>query len=189
MKQQRAGLCGKGWISPRWLAAGFIDPNNNNQRVALQRDKDIPRLVDRLGGIGLMGSDAWLTQNPSLRARLASTPLLVLEGVRFALAALEERAPDVRRKRQSGEPLTVAAVYPALARAALGQDTVVISLTEGGLEALPKLMPELDGTFDLVESGQTADENDLVIIEDNLVPVTLDAVWPAGQGAWLNSAF
>jgi hypothetical protein len=109
-----------------------------------------------------MGSDAWLTQDPALRARLGSTSLFVLDGVRFALAALSDRA---------------AAVYPALARQALGPETTVMSLTEGGLEALPKLFPDLDGTFDLVESGQTAIDNDLVIIEDNLVPVTLDAVW------------
>jgi ATP phosphoribosyltransferase len=112
-----------------------------------------------------------------LQARLNSTPLFVLDGVRFALAALASRAPGVRSKRLAGEPLTVAAVYPDLARQALGSDTNVVSLTNGGLEALPKLFPELDGTFDLVESGQTAFDNDLMIIEDNLVPVTLDAVW------------
>jgi ATP phosphoribosyltransferase len=124
-----------------------------------------------------MGSDAWLTQDPGLRARLNSTPLFVLDGVRFALATLSGRAANVRSKRRAGEPLSVAAVYPALARQALGMETNVMSLTEGGLEALPKLFPDLDGTFDLVESGQTAIDNDLVIIEDNLVTVTLDAVW------------
>jgi ATP phosphoribosyltransferase len=126
-----------------------------------------------------MGSDAWLTQEPGLQARLNSTPLFVLDGVRFALTVLAERASTVRSKRQAGEPLTVAAVYPDLARQALGSNTNILSLTNGGLEALPKLFPELDGTFDLVESGQTALDNDLVIIEDNLVPVTLDAVWSA----------
>jgi ATP phosphoribosyltransferase len=124
-----------------------------------------------------MGSDAWLCQDPALRDTVASEPLFVLDGVRFALSTLRNRAATVWAKRAAGEPLTVAAVYPALARQALGNQTEVVSLTEGGLEALPALMPDIDGTFDLVESGRTAAENDLVVVEDNLVPVTLDAVW------------
>jgi ATP phosphoribosyltransferase len=147
----------------------------------LQRDKDIPRLVDCLGpgSFGLMGSDAWIGLEPAVGQRLARQSLFVLDGVRFALAVRRDGVASVNAKRRSGEPLRVAAVYADLARTALGKDTTVISLTAGGLEALPQLFPDIDGTFDLVESGRTAAENGLVIVEDNLVPVTLDAVWAA----------
>jgi len=161
--------------------AVFIDRNVNGQTIALQRDRDIPALVGRVGGFGLMGSDAWLPQKRRLRERLVRVPLVRLDGVRFALSVLKEQADQVEEKLATGKPLKVAAVYRELAREALGPDTQVIRLTEGGLEALPQLLTDIDGTFDLVESGQTASDNRLVCLRDNLVPVTLDAVWLAGR--------
>lgn len=126
-----------------------------------------------------MGSDAWLVQRGPLRQRLISVPLFAMEGVRFALSVPAKRVPEVEEKLAAGTPLLVAAVYRELARQALGPETRVIRLTEGGLEALPTLLPEIDGTIDLVESGQTALDNGLIIVRDGLVPVTLDAIWPA----------
>jgi ATP phosphoribosyltransferase len=126
-----------------------------------------------------MGSDAWLGQDIKLVRRLCAVSLFALDGVRFALSTLEDKADAVRQKRANGEPLMVAAVYPGLARKVLGEATNVVKFTDGGLEALPRVLPQLDGTFDLVESGKTAADNDLVIVEDNLYQVTLDAVWLA----------
>jgi len=157
----------------------FIDVNNAGQRLTRQRDKDIPTLVYRLGGFGLVESDVWLTQRRSLREKLISMFVLPLEGVRFALSVLASRVTEVEDKLAAGQPLRVAAVCREPAREVLGPDTQVLRLTEGGLEALPALLPELDGTFGLVESGQTARDYGLVVVRDNLVPVTLDAVWPA----------
>jgi ATP phosphoribosyltransferase len=181
-----------GWLRKVWsyqhlVGAVFIDSNSSNQSIALQRDKTIPILVDRLGGLGVMGSDAWLTQTKGLRARLASTSLFTLNGVRFALCAPQNRAQAVEEKLQAGQPLRVVAAYRELARQALGPGTQVLRVADGGLEALPRLFPGLDGTFDLVETGETAADNGLVIVRDNLVPVTLDAVWPAAPGNLLQS--
>lgn len=164
----------------------FIDRNQNEQQVILQRDKDIPTLVDRLGGIGLIGSDAWLTQDSWLRGRLSSTALFPLAGVRFALCALTDKAGSVRQKVKNNEQLTVAATYPGLAKRIFGPKTRVV-VSGGGLEALPKLMPEIDGTLDLVETGLSADANDLEIVVDNVWQVTLDLVCQKLQANLLQS--
>lgn len=164
----------------------FIDRTSCGQQFALQRDKDIPPLVDRLGGIGLIGSDAWLLQDSWLRGRLECSSLFVLDGVRFALSALQAKAGAVRKKVKQNQPLAVAATYPGLAKRTFGPQTKVV-VSGGGLEALPSLMPELDGTFDLVETGRTAKENNLVIVADNLVPVTLDLIWPKSKPNLLQS--
>ena len=117
---------------------------------------------------------------------MRSVPLLALDGVRFALSTLDSKAEEVKDKIKRAEQLTIAATYPGLAKQVFGPKTKVI-LSGGGLEALPKLMPELDGTFDLVESGQTAKENDLIVVADNLVPVTLDLLWSKSSASLIQS--
>lgn len=145
--------------------------------VALQRDKDIPAIVNGLGGVGLMGSDAWLLQDGWLKGRLQAVPLLELPDVRFAVCSPSGKAAEVSRKMRRQEPLYLATTYPGLAKQSLGMATRLM-VSGGGLEALPTLFPQLDGTFDLVESGLSAKENNLEIVADNVAPVNLQLILP-----------
>lgn len=133
-----------------------------------------------------MGSDAWLLQDGWLKERLVSTPLLTLDGVRFALSAQRCKAEEVKYKLEKNKQLTVAATYPGLAKRLFGVKTKVV-LSGGGLEALPSLMPQVDAVLDIVETRRSVDDNDLVIIADNLWRLTLDAVWPKSNPSLIQS--
>ncbi len=137
-----------------------------------------------MGGLGLIGSDAWSMQSIDIQSQLQRKTVLTLFNVRFALAALACKANETEDKYKAGKALLVGASYPSLATQALGLGTNVLRVG-GGEEALPALMPELDGIFVLVDTGKTIEENDLVVIADNLTPVTLDAIWstPVAQSA------
>lgn len=133
-----------------------------------------------------MGSDAWLLQDGWLRERLVSAPLLTLDGVRFALSAQQCKAEEVKYKLEKNKQLTVAATYPGLAKRLFGVKTKVV-LSGGGLEALPSLLPEVDAVLDIVETRRSVDDNDLVIVADNLLRLTLDAVWPKSNPSLIQS--
>jgi hypothetical protein len=62
-----------------------------------------------------------------------------------------------------------------------------VVVSGGGLEALPTLMPELDGTLDLVETGLSAKDNNLEIVVDNAWQVTLDLICQKSQADLLQS--
>ncbi|HEU4985084.1 MAG TPA: hypothetical protein VFT58_05540, partial [Nitrososphaera sp.] len=58
-----------------------------------------------------------------------------------------------------------------------GVKAVCDQVTRGGTERMPELYPNIDGIFDLVQTGETLKQNGLVIVADNIQPVTFDGVW------------
>lgn len=127
-----------------------------------------------------MGSDTYGELDPRTQNNIAYTEIATT-GMRFALAARTERAGEIAAKIQRGETLDIATSNPRAAKrcvGALGGSPLRIVTTMGGaVETAPYLMPDIDGIFDLAVSGKTIAANGLKIVADNLLSVSLGAVW------------
>lgn len=96
--------------------------------------------------------------------------------LRFALQVRRGQASRITGKKT----LDVVTSNPKSAKLcaeAAGAALRIVDTIGGSVEAAPKLYKEADGIIDLVDSGETSDENGLEIVKDNLLPVTLGAVW------------
>jgi phosphoribosyl-ATP pyrophosphohydrolase len=145
----------------------------------LLRDKDIVNEVIGSNRIGFIGSDTYdeLTRD---RQRSISFSEVATTGLRFALEVRNESVDSVREKIVAGETLDIVTSYPKSARrcaGAVGTSLRVIATLGGSVEAAPALYADADGIVDLVDSGETACQNGLEIIVDNLLPVSIGAVW------------
>ena len=133
------------------------------------KDSVIPWAVGRLGGVGLVGSDVCAEQD--MRG-IIGKKVAPIEGLRYALAGKAETEDRLKAKLQNGLKPVIGTSYPVVTRA-LFRDQVIIKYIPGSTEALPELLPEVDGIVDLVKSGNTLRENNLKIFIDDLARVNL----------------
>jgi ATP phosphoribosyltransferase len=145
-------------------------------------DKDMPEYLANSGDatcIGIIGSDTFDELDVCLQGRLACREVATT-GLRLALAARKERAGAVSAKIARGEQLLIATSYRRLigrCEEAVGARLRVSATLRGSVEAAPELYPDIDGIIDIVDSGETIKQNDLAVVADGLVPVTLAAIW------------
>lgn len=152
----------------------FID-DPSNTRFGLIREKDMPALLRRTGGIAFMGSDNFAEISEGDRVQYTYEPI-ALGSARFALMVREDRGYSLGQETT----LKVATSYPTIADTALkriGRPFSVDLVVTGSVEAMPYLDPSINAVFDLVSSGETLRANGLTIAEDNLASVQIGAVW------------
>jgi ATP phosphoribosyltransferase len=148
------------------------------------RDKDVPGLLldtDLPNSFGLVGSDTFTELDARVRSQLSSTELnIATQGVRFALLSTPQRLASTRFKMRQGHRISVATSYPQTVEVINKRfkcNIVVDTLCGGQSEKLPRLLPRLDGVIDIVETGASFRKQDLIIAADNLLPVSLTALW------------
>lgn len=126
-----------------------------------------------------MGSDTYgelsdEAQNGLVYRAVADTRL------RIGLLAASSQVESVQNKLAAGETLNVATSYPRAAKrssGALGCAVRIVATLSGSVEAAPTVYPGVDGVIEIVDSGDTAKQNDLMSVRDNLEAVTIGAVW------------
>ncbi len=153
--------------------------------IATFRDKDIPTLLtdkDLPRVFGMIATDTALEQMPLLEGVMACENIAAINGLRFALAARPGKVTAVMSKLSSGEPVYVGTSYPRLVKELgkrIGADLQPKKVIAGQVEALANLMPEqLDAVVDMVDTGNSMRQQNLTIVADNLLAVSLWAVWP-----------
>lgn len=153
----------------------------------LARDQDMTTCLDgRPDGMGFMGTDIWGELPYSERQKcwflqVAETSL------RLAFLTTEEKIKPFKTKIGTREPASVliATTYPEGARIALNSLTLAIPWRRpqveimninGSIEGAPKMFPGVDAVYDIIDSGQTAEDNGLRVVYDNQAQVSLGAV-------------
>ena len=170
----------------RCLSGGRFIWRENEMTYYLKRDAEVVTEVNvsGLGTFGLAGSDA-VGEDP-IRTFAAEDlmPIRNSSGqpLRFALAT-RNRAVDIARLKQKvtdGEPLCIATSYPVTLRKELQATGLALGATivrQGGIEALLwQYEQEIDAIFELVQSGNSIRDNELVVVQDNIKPVMLQKV-------------
>ena len=155
-------------------SVAFID-DFIDTRYVLVREKDMPGLLRRAGGIAFMGSDNVAEIPDDERAGLSYQPV-ALNGARFALQVRSDRLEEFTEDTL----LRVATSYPSVARNALprtGRPFVIDLVVGGSVEAMPYIDPSINAVVDVVNKGDTMRANNLAILEDNLECVQIGAVW------------
>jgi ATP phosphoribosyltransferase len=95
--------------------------------------------------------------------------------LRFALIARQDS--DARDKLRRGEPISIVTSYPRTAVRRLGDTTLEsVEYVGGCIEAELMDRPNIDAAFELVQSGDSVQQNELRIIEDDIKNVYLDKV-------------
>lgn len=151
----------------------------------LTRDADMAACLDRRPeGMGFIGTDNLGEMPEEERAGFAFLEVTDIDG-RFALLTTEEKVEPLANKLGQAESVQIATTYPQGARVAVGglmarfpgaEPRVNTLDIDGSIEAAPTIFPEVDGVYDIVETGRTAEENGVVIVRDNLAGVTLGAI-------------
>jgi ATP phosphoribosyltransferase len=151
----------------------------------LARDADMATCLERRpDGMGFIGTDNLGEMPEEERTGFAFLGITDIDG-RFALLTTKEKIGTLESKLERAEPVQIATTYPQGARVAVGGlmlripganlrvDTLDI---DGSIEAAPSTFPEVDGIYDIVETGRTAEENGVLVVRDNLAGVTLGAI-------------
>jgi ATP phosphoribosyltransferase len=141
-------------------------------------------LLDEPGtSFGLVGSDAYIEQQPRWEGRLASEEVAVIDGLRFALAARPDKLDIVNDKLAGNKPLAVGTSYPRIVSLVVerqGLPLQVAKVAGGQVERLAnRLRDRLDAIVDIVDTGASLREQNLRIVADDLFPVSLYGIWPA----------
>jgi ATP phosphoribosyltransferase len=131
---------------------------------------------------GLIGSD-YIDETGYNVSTETALPIVRL---RFALATSETKKDRTIAKIKSGEPLTIGTSYPNTAIREMANIGLVglfgpRSIQPGGIESLPQEYSEIDAIFELVRSGNSIRNNELVILQDNIKSVDLMLVTKAEQ--------
>lgn len=161
------------------LNGGVFTAENGKARLFLEKEKDIVELVKLYGGVGYIGSDTFeetdIWDDGDYRRVLNFQPIRRLNA-RFALLALSANAEKVENKIFYAEKLNVVTSYEATTYRglqSLGCGIKRLFKVNGSVESKLKLDNMLDVAVEIVDSGDTAKDNDLVIIQDDLVPIYL----------------
>jgi ATP phosphoribosyltransferase len=141
-------------LSSRRLA---IEDESGRFRLIFVKPADVPVYVERgIADCGIVGRDVLLESDANLLQPLS----LNLGACRIVVAAKNEAAV-----RQSGM-LKVATKYPRIAARHFGARGVAVDLIElSGSVELAAVLGLADCIVDLVETGQTLEENDLRIVD------------------------
>lgn len=132
--------------------------------------------------VGFMGSDRYNKLPPNIKEAIGFCPLDDF-GWRFALATTGNKASVLTRKLLCPQPVKIATSYPAEAAQEIeklaGPGGPIVDVMElgGSVEAAPIVFPEVDGIFDLVDTGNTIRDNGLQIVAGNLGMIALGGVW------------
>jgi ATP phosphoribosyltransferase len=151
--------------------------------IGVYRDKDIPDLLLEEAGpsFGLIGSDVLTEQELDCCDRLAGEEVAAIDGLRFALAARPDKVQSVRDKLDNGQPVIVGTAYPRIVKTIAETQglSLEVGKTAGGqIESLAnRLRDRLDGIVDIVDTGKSLREQNLRIVADNLLPVSLYGIW------------
>lgn len=145
----------------------------DNKLFSLQREKNIPKLLRRLGasgiaGIGFMGSDNF-DELPAQGNCLDFVPLSPSVS-RVVLAAL-----DVARVTTK-KPLTIATSFPILAQRVLPKyryEIGEIVVVDGSVEAMPELFPDIDAVFELCVTGETLKAHGLTVVQSDMAKIAV----------------
>jgi len=164
-------------LLPRYLSGGvFTAVDAQGRMYRKKRDKAIAPsvLVSDRPSFGLVGSDLMDETDYALM----SESVCVVSNLRFALATSLDKSERTLSKIRYNEPITIGTSYPNTAMREMGKIGMIgqmnsRSVQPGGIEALPQEYPEIDAIFDLVRSGDTVRDNNLVIIEDDIRSVNL----------------
>lgn len=151
------------------------------------RDADIPKLL--LSGLqrpyGFFGSDIAIEQSATIGLQLNLSDVAPLRGLRFAILARADKLQRVQSLIDSAQPINVATSNPrvvAFLAQAYGMRLTVTRTMSGKVETAANMFPEqLDAVVDMVRSGLSLRRQNLRIVADDLLPVSLLAAWPAQQ--------
>jgi phosphoribosyl-ATP pyrophosphohydrolase len=161
-----------------FMLAGTETPDG--KAYGLVRDKDMPSWLASPGSLGFMGSDTYTELDDRARSGITFTEV-AQTGLRFALAARSEVVDSVRAKLQAQETVNIVTSNPRAAKqsvGALGGSALrIVQVVGGSVEVAPQLLEGVDAVFDLVDSGRTLRENGLEIVTDDLMPISIGAVW------------
>lgn len=93
------------------------------------------------------------------------------EILRFSLIA--RPSSELPAKQRSNDELTLVTSYPRIASRLFGERVTLI-VVGGSVEAeIYERGDSVDGGFELVQSGASVTDNELTIIEDDILPVSL----------------
>jgi len=108
--------------------------------------------------------------------RLVEYREIATTSLRFALQVRRGYA-DALVGKKTLDIITSNPKSAKLCAEAAGAALRIVGTLGGSVEVSPKLYEKADGIIDLVDSGKTSADNGLEIAKDNLLPVTLGAVW------------
>jgi ATP phosphoribosyltransferase len=171
------------------LGAAFIW--GNDQLLYFQKkEKDMAISIVNDGEpcMGYVGSNVLMEQGSNGLAITSLEPVANerKQPLRFALAMRRDarKWADVAAKLACREPLTVGTSYPrtaqiSLARLGIPMTIAAEHIQSGGIESLPYQYPDLDVIFELVQSGDSLEQNNLTILEDDIVRINLLKIEPS----------
>jgi ATP phosphoribosyltransferase len=164
------------------VGGGFIYPEAE-RRWNLVKDIDvISDVAEAAGSFGLVGSDK--VQERGTEGLLAEAVCSV-GGLRFAVLSRPDAAGTTAAKLRAGEPLVLGTSYPVIMQGVLGDAAKLGLVRAGSVESLPWRFFWLDGVFEAVSSGDSARDNELVVVVDNLASVDLMLLCQATAAAGL----
>ena len=124
---------------------------------------------------GYVGSDK-LNEEQVDWFRETIEPVCNQAGQRLRFALIAQDGERMKRKLAYDEPLQLATSYPVTARRLLGQ-TATIQCVSGSIEAeVDDRADELDGAFELVQSGDSVRGNGLEVVVDDIEQVYLECI-------------
>lgn len=175
-----------GSSNEKLLMAGgvFTDGLPNIQTV---RDKEVPGFLccDLPKPVGFVASDVLIEQAEAMSGRLEATEVMVLSGLRMALAVRRSRMAELERRLMEGGPMRIATSYPRTAQLIgrrYGFNFAKITAVGGQTETVANLLPQtVDAVVDIVKSGRSMERKGLVRLRDNLLPLSLFLLRPVRQ--------
>ena len=151
------------------------------------RDKDLPGFLcfNLPRPVGFVASDVLIEQAEAMSGRLEATEVMALSGLRMALAVRRSRRAEIEQQLMAGGPMRIATSYPRTARL-IGQrygfNFAKITGVGGQTETVANLLPQsIDGVVDIVRTGRSMERKGLIVLRDQLLPLSLFLLRPVQQ--------
>jgi len=162
-------------LESRLLGEGIIWEGLNVTAYRKRGSMVIESVQREPGAWGFVGSDR-VMENSYGGFRETLEPVVNDKGQPLRFGLIAYNALRARAKLVGGDRLTIATSYPQIASSLL-KNTENIVYVPGCVEAeLRDREKDVDMGFELIQSGDTVRDNDLEVIEDNIMQITLECL-------------